>query len=94
MNGRELIYKKIRKILLNDWDPIGIQGIPEAQDEYDNYVPLVYGLLISRKSEDEIFNYLYQLETEQMGLSSNNNKEQTRAAAKKIASLTNLSNES
>lgn len=26
----------IRDILLNEWDPIGVSGCPEAQDEHDS----------------------------------------------------------
>ncbi len=29
----------IRKILMEEWDPIGVSDIPEAQDEYDSYIP-------------------------------------------------------
>ena len=36
----------IRKILFQDWDPIGVSHIPEAQDEYDSYVGGVYSRLI------------------------------------------------
>ena len=35
----------IRRILLNDWDPIGVADIAEAQDEYDSYVGKIYGML-------------------------------------------------
>lgn len=29
----------IAEILLREWDPIGVVDTPEAQDEYDSYVP-------------------------------------------------------
>ncbi|WP_352727156.1 hypothetical protein [Mesorhizobium australicum] len=32
--------------MLRDWDPIGISGIPEAKDEYDDYADVVLGMLI------------------------------------------------
>ena len=51
-----------------EWDPIGISQIAEAQDEYDSYVPDVYKLLITRRPKDEIFDYLWTLETQHMGL--------------------------
>jgi hypothetical protein len=38
------IQESIREILLRDWDPIGVNDVPEAQDEYDSYVGGVYRL--------------------------------------------------
>ena len=75
----------IHDALIKEWDPIGVGGEPEAQDEYDGYVPAVYRLLISRASEDEIFDYLWQLETEHMGLCGN--RQRTRAFAARLLRL-------
>ena len=36
------LHQKVKNILMQDWDPIGVQAIPEAQDEYDSYVPTIY----------------------------------------------------
>jgi hypothetical protein len=46
---------EIRKILHQDWDPIGC-GVPE--DEYDSYIWPVYGLLMRGAGRDEIASYL------------------------------------
>ena len=78
-NGMASIYldrarryqKAIRLALLKEWDPIGVGDIPEAQDEYDSYVYHIYGLLIRRRPKQEIVDYLWELETEQMGLPGN-----------------------
>lgn len=45
----------IREILTKEWDPIGVAGIPEAQDEYNAYVSEVYRLLSRRASAKELF---------------------------------------
>ena len=45
----------IRKILHQDWDPIGC-GVPE--DEYDGYVWPVYALLIRNADREEVTAYL------------------------------------
>lgn len=45
----------IRKILHQDWDPIGC-GVPE--DEYDSYVWPVYDRLIHGAAADEVKAYL------------------------------------
>lgn len=61
-------HKAIKQALLKEWDPIGVSEFPEAQDEYDAYVSAIHRLLISRKPKHEIFDYLWWLETEHMGL--------------------------
>ncbi len=76
----------IRSILLKEWDPIGVKDVPEAQDEYDSYIPGVYKLLINRESSEKIFQYLWKVETDYMGLYGNRNH--TRSIAKKLAELT------
>ncbi len=58
----------IRELLLNEWDPIGVAQISEAADEYDSYVPMVYKMLITKVPKHELFDYLWWLETEHMGL--------------------------
>jgi hypothetical protein len=65
--GRE-IQEQIRQVLLRDWDPIGVQEIPEAQDEYDSYVGGVYRLLVSSAQDEELVEHLYRIERETMGL--------------------------
>lgn len=59
---------EIRAILLNDWDPIGVEDAPEGQDEYDGYVGRVHSLLLSRPSEREVVEWLARVERESMGL--------------------------
>ena len=56
-------------MLLHEWDPIGIQDVPEAQDEYDSYVGGVYRLLASGASEEQLVEHLRLIETSNMGLS-------------------------
>lgn len=65
------LYKNVRSALLNDWDPIGIKSIPEAQNEYDAYVPKLCELLESNKNRSQIFDCLWYLKTKHMGLSGN-----------------------
>lgn len=65
--GRRL-QRAIREGLLQDWDPIGVRGIPEAHDEYYGYIGRIYELLNLGASLEEIFKFLWWLETEHMGL--------------------------
>ena len=61
----------IRRILLVEWDPIGVGEIAEAQDEYDSHVPQICRLLITHVARETLVNHLWQLETEDMGLPGN-----------------------
>ena len=62
------VHAAIRTILLKDWDPIGVEDAPEAQDEYDSYVGRIYRVLASRPSEREVVEWLSRVERESMGL--------------------------
>ena len=75
----------IRDILLKEWDPIGVKNVPEAQDEYDSYIPGVCKLLINQESSENIFQYLWKIETDNMGLTGN--QKHTKTIAKKLAEI-------
>lgn len=59
---------EIRRVLMSKWDPIGVNDIPEAADEYDSYIGDVFDLLRRNATDDEISEYLIWVETERMGL--------------------------
>jgi len=80
-NARK-IQESIRLVLLRDWDPIGIQDVPEAQDEYDSYVGGVYRLLASGATAQEIAEHLFRIEMFQMGLSTSYSARLLPVAAK------------
>ena len=63
-----LLYKKIDDILWFDWDPIGIND-DAPRDEYQGYVPEIFGLVKAKADRFEIANRLHKLETENMGMS-------------------------
>ena len=50
------------------WDPIGVNGIPEAADEYDSYIGDFYEMLVTRRPRQEIIDRLAYLEGDHMGL--------------------------
>jgi hypothetical protein len=76
------MINKLRKALIEDWDPIGVALIPGAHDEYDAYIQELCKLLLNDPSEKEIFDYLWMLETEYMGLEGD--KLNAKKFAKKI----------
>ena len=65
------IQNSIRQVLLRDWDPIGVVGVLEAQDEYEAYIGQIYGMLIRREPRHKIVDFLWWAETENMGLYGN-----------------------
>ncbi|RMH78681.1 MAG: hypothetical protein D6681_19885 [Calditrichaeota bacterium] len=79
------LHREIRKVLMEEWDPIGVSDIPEAADEYDAYVPTIYRLLIRRASVQDIFDYLWWAETEHMGLCGN--RQATKSVAVRLSEL-------
>jgi hypothetical protein len=61
-------HESIHRILLHEWDPIGVAEEPEAQDEYDNYIPKIHGMLLRHEPRDKLRDHLWWLETEHIGL--------------------------
>lgn len=76
----------IKEALMSEWDPIGVKDIPEAEGEYDGYVSTIYKMLIQEKTKEEIFDYLWCVETKHMGLTGN--RQATDAFAERLLSLT------
>jgi hypothetical protein len=62
------IQAAIAKILLEDWDPIGVHDVTEAQDEYDSYVSGVYRLLVAGATAEALAAHLLAIENEAVGL--------------------------
>ncbi len=64
---REKIRVEIDRILWEDWDPIGVNGIA-PRDEYQRYVPQILNMVLQDKPLDEIADSLYNIETETIGV--------------------------
>ena len=60
----------VRLSLWQDWDPIGINDVSPADDEYDSYVGDVCSLLLSGANAAELRQHLAHIEADNMGLSS------------------------
>lgn len=74
--------------MMNIWDPIGVGSVPEAADEYDSYVPIIYRMLVTRQTLDVLFDYLWWLETEHMGLIGD--RQRTAAFARELLTLPSI----
>lgn len=79
------IEKTVRAILLNDWDPIGVAGIPEAADEYDSYAAPIARMIVAGNSISELANHLLENEVDAMGLKGD--QDRARIVAAKLRSL-------
>jgi hypothetical protein len=65
--SRELRIQ-IRRILMSEWDPIGVSDNPDAADEYDAYIGGIYELLDGGASKAAIFAHLRGIEVDRMEL--------------------------
>ena len=65
------LYISIAEALHYKWDPIGISDIPRAIGEYDSYVPELYELICQNADGEVIFDYLWGIEVQHMGLDGN-----------------------
>jgi hypothetical protein len=54
------VAKEVRGILLADWDPIGIRDVPQARDEYDEYLPLIAKMIIKGTTVAELSSHLLE----------------------------------
>ena len=54
-------FPAIRRVLLEEWDPIGVRDEPAAQREYDGYALALYGLLARGATDDDLAQYLAEV---------------------------------
>ena len=78
-------HHAIRKVLLREWDPIGVVDEPEAQDEYDAYIHEIHGMLIRHETRHKLIDHLWWIETEHMGLFGNLTRTRCRRSAHRNA---------
>ena len=69
-DNREL-YRRVDEVLFYVWDPIGVSDEPCARWEYKSYAPKVLQLVEQNDDPSPIANYLAEIESNQMGISSN-----------------------
>lgn len=63
------LYRRTDEILHYLWDPCSVMGAPEARDEYYSYLPLVFEMVQNKSTEQEIANFLEEIQVNRMGLS-------------------------
>ncbi len=62
------LYSEIRKAVHNEWDPIGVSNFTNDLGEYDAYIPELCRFLSHNPSSQEIFDYLWVIETNSIGM--------------------------
>jgi hypothetical protein len=63
------LYRAVDEVLHYVWDPIGVSSAPQARDEYQAYLPLVFDMVRKGDPASDIARHLSTITTEQMGLS-------------------------
>lgn len=76
----------VREAVHKDWNPIGICAYAEEFGEYDGYLPNLIKLLKEGGTEEDVFSFLWEVETESMGLSES--EQATKKFAEWLVSLT------
>ena len=61
---------EIERVLLQEWDPIGVRDLAAASNEYDSYAFEIYACLqgATPPSAVELSSYLAGVQSERMGL--------------------------
>lgn len=77
------VENRIRKILMKDWNPIGISDLPK--DEYDSYIPTLHFLLDAGFRRKQIAKLLHWLADEHMGCPLK--KKKSREIADKLLAI-------
>lgn len=78
--------REVRRILLLEWDPIGIYDEPACRDEYDKYADEVLALLERTPRPAVIAGYLAVVQREMMGM-DRINEACDEIVAKKLCAL-------
>jgi len=62
------VYDQVREAVHYRWDPIGVAAYSDEMGEYDGYIPALCELLEQPVELQKIFDYLWTMETNSMGL--------------------------
>jgi hypothetical protein len=58
--------QELRRLLMEQWDPIGVKNAPQAADEYDGYLGGVVQLLREGAPAERVAGHLAQIEQSRM----------------------------
>lgn len=75
----------VDRLVWEEWDPIGVNDVEAARDEYEAYIGGIANVVNTATSSKDVFEHLWQLETEQFGLVGH--RMQTEAFAERLFAL-------
>jgi hypothetical protein len=79
---------KVRQVLRDNWDLLGIGVLGGFGDEYDSYARKVYALLMDeRNTSDDITMYLLDIAATDLGMDTPQIREECRTAANILVGL-------
>ncbi|WP_018416223.1 hypothetical protein [Teredinibacter turnerae] len=84
-NNNSIFFNLVREGVHKKWDPIGVSSYTEEMGEYDGYLPSLCKLLNDGASEEQVFDFLWTVETQSMGLSGD--EQATRDFSKWLVDL-------
>jgi bacterioferritin-associated ferredoxin len=64
---QNILFEFIDDLLRYEWDPLGMNGHGPG-DEYESYVPQLFGLAIGNATAEQIAQRLRELETQTIGV--------------------------
>lgn len=64
----ENFFDRVREAVHYRWDPIGVAAYSDEMGEYDGYIAPLCDFLKKAVDRHQIFEYLWAMETESMGL--------------------------
>jgi hypothetical protein len=79
-------YETIENFFVKDWNPLELNNELEIFEQYQSYYGKVYNLLFWHKSKEEISDYLFKIQTEDLGQKSD--KKNTDKLAQQLLDLT------
>ena len=79
------VTSRVRKILLEDWDPHEAFKRPEAHGAYDAWVSPLWDVIASGADEERVMEWLHERERETMCFPSLGRERLRRVARKLIA---------
>ena len=86
MSTTKTLEVRVREILLQSWDPIGVAGVAAAQDEYDQYVKPIAAMIVAGAVVDDLSRHLLEIETNHMCLKGD--RARAHLAASKLREIT------
>jgi hypothetical protein len=84
----QLYNDAIRRILLRHWAQIGITSGAQKPHEYDCYITEIHRRLIHHVTEKDLFDHLWEIEAEHMGLYGDPSK--TNELVQRLLSLASM----